>query len=185
MQRLNDVKFSSSPLNLVAADVRRLITKVRNWDFGTRKKIRASLYRLLQIGGILSLSSLLIGCATTSTLQKRINERPAAYRSLSPEFKALVNQGQIKAGMPADAVYLAWGAPSEILRSGDARGETTRWLYYGTYLQEFRYWTGSRGRGFPSAQLEHDYIPRDYVSAEVILSNGVVKSWAMRPQPTY
>lgn len=133
----------------------------------------------------LSLSLLLIGCATSSTLQKRINERPAAYRSLSPEFKALVDQGQIKAGMPANAVYLAWGAPSEILRSGDARGEVTRWLYYGTYMQEFRYWTGSRGRGFPSAQLDHDYIPRDYVSAEVIFLNDVVKSWTMRPQPTY
>ncbi|MEO5567644.1 MAG: hypothetical protein ABIR92_04090 [Gemmatimonadaceae bacterium] len=87
--------------------------------------------------------------------------------------------------MPQDAVYLAWGAPSEILKSASEQGETTRWLYYGSYMQEYRYWTGSRGRGFPSERLEHDYIPRDYVSAEIILNNGVVKSWTMKPRPTY
>jgi hypothetical protein len=134
---------------------------------------------------VLGLSLLLVGCATTNTFEKRRVERAAAYNSLSPDLKTAVDQGQIKVGMTEDAVYIAWGAPSEILRSADQSGEVTRWLYYGSYMQENRYWTGSRGRGFPSERLQYDYIPRDYVSAEIIFSNGVVKSWTMRPRPTY
>lgn len=131
------------------------------------------------------LALVLAGCATTNDFQKRKTDRLAAYNTLSPEFKTAVDQGQIKVGMPEDAVYIAWGAPAQILRSGTEQGEITRWLYTGSYMQEYRYWTGSRGRGFPSAQLEYDYIPRDYVSAEVVFSNGAVKSWTMRPKPTY
>ena len=133
----------------------------------------------------LSLGLLLVGCASTKNFENRRTERLVTYNALSPDFKAAVEQGQIKVGMPQDAVYIAWGSPSEILKSANEQGEMTRWLYYGSYMQENRYWTGSRGRGFPSERLEHDYIPRDYVSAEIIFSNGMVKSWTMKPRPTY
>jgi hypothetical protein len=128
---------------------------------------------------------LLVGCATSNTFEKRRVERSAAYSALSPEFKTAVEHGQIKVGMSEDAVYMAWDSPSEILKSANEQGEITRWLYYGSYMQENRYWTGSRGRGFPSERLQYDYIPRDYVSAEIIFSNGVVKSWSVKPRPTY
>ena len=133
----------------------------------------------------LALTLLLVGCATTNTFEKRRGERMAAYNTLSPDFKTAVDHGQIKVGMPEDAVYIAWGPPAQILRSGSEQGEVTRWLYTGSYMEEYRYWTGSRGRGFPSSRLQYDYIPRDYVSAEVVFSGGVVKSWTMKPQPTY
>jgi hypothetical protein len=133
---------------------------------------------------LLGLTLLLAGCATSANLfEKRRAERAVAYNALSPELKAAVDQGEIKVGMPEDAVYIAWGPPAQILRSGSEQGEITRWLYTGSYMEEYRYWTGSRGRGFPSAQLQYDYVPRDYVSAEVVFSNGVVKSWSMKPQP--
>lgn len=127
----------------------------------------------------------LVGCAT-NTFEKRRAERSSAYAALSPEMKASVDRGEIKVGMSSDAVYIAWGPPAEILKSETAGGAATRWLYYGTYLQEYRYWTGGRGgyrRGIPSERLENDYLPRDYVSAEVVFSNGVVKSWTMQPRP--
>lgn len=133
---------------------------------------------------LLALSVLLVGCSTTKKFDERRTERIAAYNSLPPQMKAAVDHGEIKVGMPEDAVYIAWGPPGEILKSANERGESTRWLYYGTYMQENRYWTGSRGRGFPSERLEYDYIPRDYVSAEIVFANGVVKSWTMRPRPT-
>ena len=143
-------------------------------------QMRLNIVKLIFLG----LSLLLIGCSTTNTFDKRRTERMAAYNALSPEFKTAVDQGQIKAGMPQDAVYIVWGPPAEILKSANEHGEITRWLYYGSYMDEYRYWTGSRGRGFPSARLEYDYIPRDYVSAEIVFSSGVVKSWAMKPRPT-
>lgn len=143
--------------------------------------MRQNIVKILFLG----LCLLIVGCASTKNFETRRNERLTAYTALSPEFKSAVDQGQIKIGMPEEAVYIAWGAPAEILKSASEQGETTRWLYYGSYMQEYRYWTGSRGRGFPSERLEHDYIPRDYVSAEIIFSNGVVKSWTMKPRPTY
>ena len=129
---------------------------------------------------------LLAACSTTNTFEKRRAERLPAYNALSPEIRTLVDKGEIKVGMSQDAVYFAWGPPAEILKSENEHGVLTRWLYYGSYLQEQRYWTGSRGgygHGFPSERLEFDYIPRDYVSAEIHFFNGAVKSWTMRPRP--
>jgi hypothetical protein len=124
---------------------------------------------------------LLVGCASHNTIQTRKQERAAAYSSLSPEAKALVDQGQIKVGMPMDAVYIAWGPPAEILRSENEAGAATVWIYRGGYLEETRYWAGWRHHPY----LEHDYQPRTYVSAEIAFVNGVVKSWRTLPQPTY
>ena len=58
----------------------------------------------------------LAGCATSS-VESRRKERSSAYTSLSPEMKALVDQGRIQVGMPMDAVYIAWGKPAQILQN--------------------------------------------------------------------
>jgi hypothetical protein len=115
------------------------------------------------------------GCATSSSLDSRKKERPAAYRALPAEQKQLVDDGKIKIGMSADAVYLAWGHPAEVLESETPQGHVTAWLYHGQWVQEYRYWIGPH--------LESDYYPRNYVSAEVIFQNGVVTSWRMLPKP--
>lgn len=129
---------------------------------------------------ILLLACLAAGCAT-STIESRKKERAGAYANLSPEWRDLVNQGQIKVGMPQDAVYVAWGRPNQILTSQSSGGATTTWLYLGTSYQEYRYWTYSyypRGRhGYASPHLDYDYIPQNYVAAEVAFENGVVKTW--------
>jgi len=127
---------------------------------------------------------LLGGCATSS-IDTRRKERAASYASLSPDLKQLVDQGQIKIGMTMDAVYIAWGRPAEELRSESEQGASITWLYHGSWLQETRYWSYRGGRRYGSAHLEHYYDPRDYVSAEIIFVNGVVKSWRTLPQPAY
>jgi hypothetical protein len=66
-----------------------------------------------------------IGCANHS-VETRRRERAAAYAALNPEFQRLVDAGQIKAGMPEDAVYIALGRPTQIVLSGDATGEARR-----------------------------------------------------------
>src|SRR5882724_293202 len=50
------------------------------------------------------------GCGTTGG---RISQHPEMYQSLSPRDQALVSQGQIRAGMTMDAVWLAWGTPDQ------------------------------------------------------------------------
>jgi hypothetical protein len=132
---------------------------------------------------------LLVGCAT-STIESRRVERLAAYQSLSPEQQQLVDQGQIRVGMTSDAVYIAWGPPSEVLQSEDASGHTVIWRYYGTWTQETRYWTYREvNRGKDDIYLERylatDYNPRDYVRAEILIKDGKVSSWRTLPRPTH
>src|SRR2546426_160484 len=60
--------------------------------------------------------ALLSGCAT-STIESRKKERYNAYTELSAEQRSAVDAGQIKVGMPKDAVYIAWGKPHQVLVS--------------------------------------------------------------------
>ena len=123
----------------------------------------------------------------------RIQERAGAYAAFTPEQRALVDQGHIKIGFPEDAVFIAWGRPSQILRGESGAGSTTTWIYSGTGWQERGYWTyrhygygyGPYGYAHPLPTYEYDYIPYRYTSAEVVFENGVVKSWKhITPPPT-
>ena len=67
--------------------------------------------------------------ASCSTPQTRISEHPDLYQSLSAKDKALVDQGQIRAGMPPPAVWLAWGSPDRKIIGNMGAGRTETWLY--------------------------------------------------------
>ena len=135
---------------------------------------------------VLLAAAFLTGCAT-STVETRKQERNAAYAALPDESRSLVDQGKIKVGMSPDAVYIAWGKPSQILGGESAKGATTTWLYQGNYLEEYRRWSYRYshfgGRCFAEPFLDHDYYPRSYVKAEVVFENGAVKEWRQLPQP--
>src|SRR4051812_48813987 len=88
---------------------------------------------------IFLLGLLVTGCAT-SNVNSRKAERQLAYATLTPGQRALVDQGQIQIGMPMDAVYIAWGKPSQIIRGESPTGAATTWIYSGTTWQEQRYW---------------------------------------------
>jgi hypothetical protein len=135
------------------------------------------------------LATLVLGGCATSTVEKRKEERAAAYAKLSPEFKTAVDVGELKVGMPIDAVYVAWGKPSQIVRGESSSGATTTWLYYGTQLVEYRYWSyGPYWHGsayYCSPYPAYDYYPRSYVRAEVVFQNGLVSSWRTLPRAAY
>jgi len=151
----------------------RMRMKQPDREAGTRKKLGGPLLLLLVAAG-------LAGCATSSTVQTRIQDRSAAYAAFSPEVKRLVAVSRIQAGMDTNAVYIAWGQPDEILESGNEHGEYSTWVYRGGFLEETRYWVG---RNYP--HLEHDYEPRSYVRAEIVFFNDRVQSWRTLPQPAY
>lgn len=133
---------------------------------------------------------LLVACATSS-IESRRAEKAAAYNGLPANQKAMVDSGQIQIGMTADAVYIAWGKPSDVLESEDATGRYTAWHYYGSFLQENRYWAYrevNQGQGRPvylERYLTSDYTPRDFVRSEIIFKSGRVLSWRTLPKPTY
>lgn len=135
---------------------------------------------------ILLTGLMLAGCATSS-IESRRKERIDAYANLPAEQKSAVDQGQIRVGMGMDAVYIAWGKPAQVIQGESAQGMSLTWLYHGTYLEEYRYWTHPGyyyGPGYyGSPRLAYDYYPRGYVSAEVKFEGGVVKEWRSLPQP--
>lgn len=131
----------------------------------------------------------LAGCATKSTIDTRRAERSSFYETLPADQKAIVDSGQIRVGMTADAVYIAWGKPSEVLEHEDASGHYTTWRYYGSVFEETRYWAYREVNGGPSGvylerYLTSDYNPRDYVRSEITFKEGRVLQWRTLPKPT-
>ena len=133
---------------------------------------------------------LLSGCASpVQRLEARKKDCFAAYTALTPEMKSLVDKGQIKVGMPMDAVYIAWGQPTQVLTTLSVASSTITWLYGGSYVQEYRYWNCRpfyyRRPGDPHSgpNLQNDYFPRGFSFADVIFENGVVKQWSSLLRP--
>lgn len=135
----------------------------------------------------LSAGLLLVSCAP-STPQGRIQQDPGKFAALSEKHQSLVQQGQISRGMPPDAVYLAWGAPSRVFHGSKGTKATERWDYaasrpvyttgfYGSYgygPHPFHHRYGYSGLGFGMGP-EVAYIP--YRVASVWFVNHRVDAW--------
>lgn len=139
---------------------------------------------------IILVSLTLTSCATTS-ISSRKQERLGSYNALPAEQRLAVDTGQIKVGMTEDAVYIAWGKPSQIVRGESSAGPIVTWLYTGTYFDEYRGWSyyghyhSYRGRYYTAPYMTYDYVPRNYIRAEVKFEGGVVKEWRSVPGPAY
>ncbi len=78
--------------------------------------------------------SILAGCTTIDT---RIAERQQAFQSMSPRDQALVQQGRIHEGMTQDAVYIAWGPPSQRLPGRNRGAIVETWIYDATAAGDY------------------------------------------------
>jgi hypothetical protein len=127
-----------------------------------------------------------LALASCSTIESRISEHPEIYRNLSSRDQALVNQGQIRAGMSANAVWLAWGSPDwKVI--GNMRGHSTEtwvYVYYATYPYYYPFY-GPYGPGFGFFgdpfydPFYYSLIPPSipYPNKTVTFSNGRVVSF--------
>ena len=142
--------------------------------------------RAVTFCSLILIAAFFTGCAT-STVEKRKQERYGAYSALAPEQRELVDQGRVKVGMSPDAVYIALGKPAEILQQETQAGATTHWLYHGSSLREYRYWTyrGVRvgNRYYSEPYMAQDYYLQPYVRSEIIFQDGVVREWRTLPSP--
>ena len=117
------------------------------------------------------------GCANFdhSTPGSRKQERYSTYEALTPALKQAVDAGLIKAGMNQEAVYIVWGKPDQSLAGGSTNGETTTWVYQGTYIQDTHFWGPTR--------MHESYTPMLYTKAQVVFLNGLVTEWQTFPHP--
>ena len=140
---------------------------------------------------LILLGGLILGGCATSSVGSRKQERLGSYNSFTPEQRLAVDTGQIKIGMSEDAVYIAWGKPSQILRGESPAGAMLTWLYFGTYFEEYRGWNYYgynhcyRGRYYAGPYMTSDYVSRSFVRAEVRFEGGLVKEWRSLPEPRY
>ena len=116
------------------------------------------------------------GCGTTGY---RISQHPEMYQSLSPRDQALVSQGQIRAGMAMDAVWLAWGTPDQKIPDNMGDRPTETWLY-------LRYETPpSYGGPYYYGPFDWSYIPPKfpYASKGATFSKDRVVFFQYVPPP--
>ncbi len=77
----------------------------------------------------------LTGCASSLTpsaqTQARIQERTAAYQSLTPQQQNDILGGAIQRGNTPDMVYMALGKPAKVVTSAD--GKKAMWVYVEYY----------------------------------------------------
>ena len=127
--------------------------------------------------GIATCAFMIAGCATTGA---RISNNPEIYRRLSATDQALVSQGQIRAGMTMDAVWLAWGTPDQKIPSERHGRPTETWMY-------IRYDTPYPSYGGPYyyGPFDWSYIPPKfpYPAKGVTFSNGRVVFFQYLPPP--
>ena len=97
--------------------------------------------------GVAASALTLASCSTTET---RISRHPEIYQTLPSRDQALVSQGQIRAGMSQNAVWLAWGSPDRKI-VGNMRGRPTEtWIYV-------NYTTAPYGYGYPYGPYRYGY----------------------------
>ncbi len=128
---------------------------------------------------VCALILLLAGCTSP---QKRAEENPEAFASLSKERQRMVLEGKIEEGMNEDAVYIALGRPSK-KRDMRIEGKTlNNWIYSRTVTEEipaFRdsYYRGHNGRVYRSCY--YDPYFRSYVvdTFRVMFKQGKVVGW--------
>ena len=142
----------------------------------------------MKFSRVLPLGLLFLIACKTPTVESRKQERLAAYNAFPDDQKQMVDKAQIKIGMNEDAVYIAWGQPSQILQSETAEsGHTTIWIYHGTTMEETRFWTyrevARDGTTFLERYVDRDYFPREFINAEIFFQNGKVIRWQTLPRP--
>ena len=82
------------------------------------------------LGAALALALLVSGCATDGRTA-RIQEKSAAYATLTPEQKQVVESGAIEVGYTADMVYMALGTPQQVKAKNEPEGKVEMWTYVG------------------------------------------------------
>ena len=82
---------------------------------------------ILVVSAVVSLLAMLPGCALEDPAA-RAGQRPG-FQTLPPRERQLALAGEVRDGMSADAVFVAWGKPAQVYR-GTANGRPLEsWVY--------------------------------------------------------
>lgn len=135
---------------------------------------------------VAAVAVILAGCQT-SGLARRKAERIDAYNSLDAESRARVDRREIQAGIDTNAVFIAWGKPTEV-RTVDGSGDAEiAWDYYKRFTRQHPRWVFRQVHyGFYNT---YDYQPvmtsHSYLAGMVVFKDGRVVRWQNFPPPAW
>jgi hypothetical protein len=90
----------------------------------------------------LLLTLLAVACLTgCNTFDRRAQQKPAVFASLSPETRERLKNKSIQVGDTPDMVFIALGRADEVQTTTTAAGETLTWTYT-------RYWQEYQGQAY-------------------------------------
>lgn len=158
---------------------------------------KPSLLMLTRLAMAALVAMLVTSCASNNTPQKRIERNPQQFMSLSPKDRELVTNGAIREGMNKEAVFLAWGLPSQTSVGRSGGREIEQWTYqsqrpvrvmttgfgmgmgYGYGMGGYGPWGyGYPGYGWgPTFGMGSDIVYVPYTSGVVSFRNGRVSEW--------
>lgn len=132
-------------------------------------------------------SATMLASCVPSSPQARIQQSPQMYHQLSPAHQDLIQRGQITRGMNPDAVYLAWGRPSNTMMGSFKGKMSERWDYSGTqpiytsnFYGSYGYYHGRHGHGYSGIGFgpEVAYVPTHIASVWFV--DHKVDAWERR-----
>jgi hypothetical protein len=127
--------------------------------------------QLLRCAPLLGLAVLSACSGLGARKQERLND----YSTWSVSDQGLVNRGKIAPGMGTNAVYVAWGPPSEVVHTPATPSPQTVWIYYGSQPVLVPNWSYiPNDRGYWSLEYTPDHYSKVYTKGEVFFENDRV-----------
>ena len=125
---------------------------------------------------LLVVAGVVVGC--TSSIADRRQARLDSYRTLSPAERAVVDGGLVQVGLAEDAVYIAWGKPTQVFATQNKGRNEVHWLYFQNVPVGSHYWTYRTVNGpqgpYVERRLKREYESVESLRAEVIFTDGKV-----------
>jgi hypothetical protein len=136
------------------------------------------------------------GCQSSGVAQRKA-QRLEAYRSLDEATRRLVDKGKVQNGMDTNAVFIAWGQPTDAFAVDlPGGGQRTIWNYEEKWAYEFRQGAASESdtvtstrfgvqRSENTSQTRRWRVPITYVAKSVTFADGRAMDWKKYEPPAY
>lgn len=137
-----------------------------------------------------------VSCRSSAIAQRKA-QHLEAYQSLDATTRSLVGKGKIQNGMDTNAVFIAWGQPTDAFAVDlPGGGKRTIWNYEKKWAYEFRQ-SGASDSGTVTStrfgvervegggQSRRWRVPITYVAKSVTFADGRVIEWKKYDPPAY
>ena len=130
------------------------------------------------------LAQMIAGCQSSGVAQRRV-ERTGAYQSMDAAMRNLVNQGKVQNGMDTNAVFIAWGPPTDAFTVDIPGGQRLIWTYEKEWVYEGKRFLprGSDEYGRPIYAIERWRRPITYAARSATFADGKVIQWKRYDPP--